>query len=435
MNILIISSQLPYPPDNGGINRLYNIYRQFGQNHNLTWVCPIWEEHEIYVQEANHIYDELIQLPRDWRPDFPDRGWRKQLLRVVARLHWERLFEFCFDYVRAPGLYWLPASSERLALVDKVLSSSDFDLIICEFEGNAELVPNEIDIPKVLMFHNTQSTLFRRARQTYEISWEDRLFFWPELLKIMWYEKRRYSRFNFGVVVSEADQQLLYKRCPNLRTELIPNCVDVHYFHPVSDPGASSTLVYVGHYGYPPNSDAILYFCQEILPLIQSKIPDVQVLVVGRKPPDELRNYRGVQVLDFVSDVRTCFAKADVVIAPLRIGGGTRIKILEGLAMGKAIVSTTVGAEGLKVTHGENILLADSPGDFADCVIHLLNQPDLRTFLGKNGRKLVEQEYNCEILVAKLDQILQKVVDDYHVIRVDGKVRTMTLVDKQHAQS
>jgi polysaccharide biosynthesis protein PslH len=412
MNILVISPLLPYPPDSGGISRLYNIYTRLAKKHRLTWLCPIWAGTEAYISEAERICDRVVELPRDWHPDFPERGWGKLSLSIVAHIHWERLFVFCYDYVQAPGLYWLPPSPERLALVSQILSSSNFDLVVCEFEGSANLVSDGVDIPKIVVLHNTQSTLFRRARQSYDISWQDRLFFWPELLKITRYEARSYSRFDLAVVVSEADQQLLHKRCPRLPTELIPNCVDLSFFLLCADPGTSRTLLYFGHYGYPPNADAILYFCQEMLPLIRQKIPDVQVLVAGRQPPDELAKYPGVQVLGLVPDIRTCLAQADVVIAPLRIGGGTRIKILEALAAGKAVVSTRLGAEGLKVTHGENILLADEPAEFADCVVHLLEQPALRSELGRNGRGLVEQHYDWDAATDRLDEVFRRVVDD-----------------------
>ena len=410
LNILVIAPQLPYPPDNGGISRLYNLYGRLARKHRLTWLCPVWPGNEIYVQEAERICDRVIELSRDWQPRLPDSGWRKQLMRVVAHLHWERLFEFFFGYVEAPGLYWLPASSERRGLVDDVASSMDFDLVVCEFEGNAELVPEKSDAPTAIMLQNAPSTLYKRIRRVYDPSWMDRLFFWPEWAKVVRYEKRNYAQFDLAGVVSEADGRLVQRRCPNLHTELVPNGVDLDYFRPIPKSTSSHTLLYFGHFGYPPNSDAIRYFCADILPLIRKAIPDVQVLVAGRRPPQELSSIEGVQVLGFVPDIRTSLAQAAVVIVPLRVGGGSRIKILEALAMEKAVVSTTLGAEGLEVTHEEHVMLADRPADFADSVIRLLENPQLRTHLGQNGRALVEQHHDWDVLAAKVDKAFQQIV-------------------------
>jgi glycosyltransferase involved in cell wall biosynthesis len=436
LNILVISSLLPYPPDNGGINRLFNLYSRLGSKHSLTWISPVWPGSEAYVQESEHLCDRLVVLPRDdeHRP-FPDHGWRNLLLRAIAHLHWERLFIFCFGYVQAPGLYWLPASPKRLALINEVASSSHFDLVVSEFEGNAELLPSGIDAAKVIMLHNTLSTLFRRIRKMYHTTQEDRLFFWPELLKIIQYEKRHYARYNLAVTVSEEDRRVVRSRCPGLPVEIIPNGVDSSFFEPPIDPGRDDTIVYIGHYGYPPNADAILHFCRRILPLIRRQIPSVQVLAIGREPPAELAQYEGVQTMGFVPDVRPYLTQAGVVIAPLRVGGGTRIKVLEALAMGKAVVSTTLGAEGLSVAHGENILLADEPATFADSVVRLLEQPELRARLGRNGRKLVTQTYDWDHLAARLDVVFQRAVNDFRRTQSDAEATHLASFKAKNAQS
>jgi glycosyltransferase involved in cell wall biosynthesis len=413
LSILAISNLLPYPPNTGGITRLYNIYNWLGKKHHVTWVSPIWEGTGQYVPEAERFCERVIPLSPSNQMPFPNRGWRYLLFRAVAPLHWERLFVYCFGYVEAPGIYWLPPSPERLALVNEIAASSKFDLVICEFEGNAEVVPTGNDVPKVVVLHNTLSTLFKRIREMYGMTRQDWLFYWPELWKIMAYEKRVYSRYNLGIVTSELDRHLLKKRCPNLPSEIIPNGVDASDFCPTGDAGSDKQLMYLGHYGYPPNADAILYFSRTIWPLIRQKIPDVETMVIGHQPPQELSDYEGVRVIGTVPDVRPYLAQAGVVITPLRVGGGTRLKILEALAMCKAVVSTTLGAEGLNATHGHDIMLADTPQAFAECVVRLLQDPDLRLRLGQNGRKLVEREYNWDIITAKLERALYQVVNDH----------------------
>jgi len=170
-------------------------------------MSPLWSGKEAYVHEAERFCHRFVEMPREGQRRFPERGWGKLLLRVVARLHWERLFVFCFGYVQAPGVYWLPTSLERMALIDDVVSATNFDLIISELEGNAELIPIQVDVPKLITLHNTQSTLFKRARKMNKMNLEDWLFFWPELLKVMRYEKQNYPHYNMAVAVSEEDRQ------------------------------------------------------------------------------------------------------------------------------------------------------------------------------------------------------------------------------------
>jgi polysaccharide biosynthesis protein PslH len=413
MNILVISSQLPYPFDNGALARLYNIYSRLGQEHQITWLCPIWDGTEANIRGAEKFVQRVVPLPRGEQRPLPTRGWKYLLLRLVAPFHWARLFVFCFGYVEAPGLYWMIPSPERLEAVKKLVGENKFDLIMCEFEGNAELVGKSVKIPKAIMTHNVQSGLFTRIRKMYGMGWEDRLFYLPELLKVIWYERMYSSRFQLGITVSREDQKVLQHHSPGLRVEMIPNGVDLDFYRPTDTVVQPKTLVYIGNYSYPPNADAALYYCESILPLIRSEVPDIHTVFVGMKPPEALKTFPGVETTGFVQDIRPFVAQAGCVIVPLRVGGGTRLKILDSLAMGKAIVSTSLGAEGIDLTHGKDILLADRPDDFARCVTRLVNQPDFGRQLGENGRNLVERKYSWDVLVDQLTEYLQEIIDRY----------------------
>ncbi|RME70601.1 MAG: glycosyltransferase, partial [Chloroflexi bacterium] len=264
--------------------------------------------------------------------------------------------------------------------------------------------------PKIIVLHNIQSMLFRRIRQTYPATWEDRLFYRPELQKVIRYEKQFYSRYNLAITVSEADRQALGQLCPSLPAEVIPNGVDVSEFQPAAGTGRPGrTLIYFANYTTAPNADAIRYFCRQIFPAIRARQPDVRLRVVGNQPPPELARYEGVEVIGYVPDVRAAVAAADVVVVPLRVGGGTRLKIVEALALGKAVVSTSVGAEGLEVTPGRDILIADTPEAFAEATVSLLQQPDLRASLGRNGRRLAEQVYDWDLLASRVDRLYRQV--------------------------
>jgi polysaccharide biosynthesis protein PslH len=412
MNLLVIASMLPYPFDNGALARLFNLYSRLGKNHRITWVCPIWKGTEDHVAGAMQFCERVVELPRSDQRPLPTMGWRYLLLRAVAPFHWERLFVYCFGYVNSPGMYWIIQTPERLNLVKQLVAENQFDAILCEFEGNAELTPPSIQCPKLLMTHNVQSSIFKR-RKVYGMSWEDRLFFWPEYLKVRGYEKKNYQNFNLAIAVSKEDKKELKSHVPDLPIEIIPNGVDVDFYQPSTKIPDQKNLVFIGNYTYPPNEDAALYFCQEILPLIQKSIHDITVTFVGKNPPHPITILHGVEATGFVDDIRPYLSRAAIVIVPIRAGGGTRLKILDALSMGKAIVSTSLGAEGIDVRHGEDILIADTPKDFADRVVELVENPELRKKLEVNGRELAKKKYDWDILAGNLDRYLHEVVDSY----------------------
>jgi glycosyltransferase involved in cell wall biosynthesis len=184
--------------------------------------------------------------------------------------------------------------------------------------------------------------------------------------------------------------------------------VDTEFFSP-RGPAAGKRLVFTGSMDWLPNEDAMTYFCRDILPLIRAQEPDVAVSIVGRAPTPavtRLAEDAGIEVTGRVDDVRGYIEQAAAYIVPIRIGGGTRLKIFEAMAMGKAVVSTTVGAEGLPVTHGENVLIADDPTSFARDVVRLLRDPARRVQLERAARQLVVERYDWSAVAAQLDAAL-----------------------------
>mgnify|MGYP001210749902 FL=1 len=409
MNILVISAMLPFPVDNGGANRCYNLYSRLARKHTITWVCPVWQGQEGNVWGVEAFSERVVQLPRGEERPLPNRGWSGLLLKIVAHLHWERLFVYCFGYVKAPGLYWLPATPERLETVERVLSEKHFDLVVSEFEGNAELAQAVKGIPRILATHNVGSSIFKRIRSTHPGNFEDRLFSGLELSKIIRYEQRNYRAYQGAVAVSEDDRRVLQDRCPGLSVEVVPNGVDIDYYQPNDAPVDAHCMVYLGNYRYPPNADAMVYFCREILPLIRASKPDARIMILGANPPAELAGLPGVELAGYVADVRPIVHKAGMMVVPLRLGGGTRLKILDGMAMGKAIVSTRVGAEGLEVKPGEEILIADQAEDFVAQTLRLMDDADLRQKLGNNGRKLVERDYDWNKLADHASDFYERI--------------------------
>ncbi len=232
--------------------------------------------------------------------------------------------------------------------------------------------------------------------------------------KVQREERRAWARLDGCALTSERDRDRLLAESPDTRTVVVPNGVDLDYFQPRPEaaPRDPSMVLFFGAIDYYPNTEALLYYFRDILPRLKAARRDVQTWVVGRRPPDVIlaRRGPGIEITGEVEDLRPYLERASVVIAPLRIGGGTRLKILEAMAMGKAVVSTSLGAEGLDVVPGRDILIADEPGDFAVRVGRLMDDPARIERLGDAARKLVVQRYGWQASVRRLTAFYEELL-------------------------
>jgi glycosyltransferase involved in cell wall biosynthesis len=211
------------------------------------------------------------------------------------------------------------------------------------------------------------------------------------------FEAAACTQADLTLAVSEADRRLLAATAPAARVAAVETGVDIEYFAPNGWHEKPATIVFTGSLDWYPNEDAVAHFVDEILPRVRAEVGAARFVVVGRNPSAKLREAAeaaGAVVTGTVDDVRPYLAEATVCVVPLRIGGGTRLKIFEALAMAKPVVSTTIGAEGLPVTPGEHLVLADGPEDFARAVVALLRDPARRRALAAAGRALVEQRFS-----------------------------------------
>ena len=321
-------------------------------------------------------------VARSWASPYPVDVWRWRIPTVGARLR-----------------EWLDAG---------------VDLCVADFLVAMPNLPTRMATPVLLFEHNVEYMIWKRLHEVEEEWWR------RALLALEWRKMRRYeakacARAGRTVAVSEADRALLAADAPSADIKAIGTGVDTEYFQPNGAMETPATLVFTGSMDWYPNEDAILYFIERILPELRRDVPGLSVTVVGREPSDRLRAEcaaAGVNVTGTVADVRPYVVAAAVYIVPLRIGGGTRLKIFEALAMGKAVVATRVGAEGLPISPGEHFLQADNPTEFAKAVLTLLKDPARRHALGMAGRRLVEERYSwrevsrqfeahCEDVVAR----------------------------------
>jgi len=312
--------------------------------------------------------------------------------------------------------YRSPAMAGRLR---SLLATGDYDVFVCDFlqpSINCLGLPFK---PAILFQHNVESGI-REGLAAHSSNPLASLYLRHDAAKLRHYERRAANAFDHCIMVSEEDREKMKRQYGVVHTSAIPPAVDTAYFRPTEGgEGAGPEIAFVGSMDMLANEDAVSFFASSILPLIRRELPAASLTIVGSNPTPavaRLAEDPQIRVTGTVHDVRPYLRSAQLVVVPLRIGGGTRIRIFESMAMAKAVVSTPLGAEGLPVTNGTNIVIEDSPGGFAAAVVQLLRAPAERMRLGDAGRLLVSQ-YTWDRAATRFSEICASVV-------ADGRART-----------
>jgi polysaccharide biosynthesis protein PslH len=382
MKILWVKAGGLVPPDTGGKIRSYNILRELARQHSVTFFSFYAAHDSDLHPDLKQMFDRIVCVP----------------LRLPAPKSLAEMRDYGIGLLSSEPYsitkYCRPEVRQRL---QALLKQETYDIILCDFMVAAGVIPWDWPKPKVLFTHNVEAIIWRRH---YEVATN------PIWKAISWWEwrkmeaaERRYLRLaDWVLTVSETDREAFAPFLDLGKLTVIPTGVDVDYFQPMPVEETANSLVFIGSMDWLPNEDAILYFVDSILPLIKQQCPDVSLEVVGRNPSRKLQALAGTEksilLTGRVEDIRPFVARGSACIVPLRIGGGTRLKIFEAMAMNKAVISTSVGAEGLAVRSGENILLADTPKDFAESVVSVLRDPNQRQRLGSAARALVQENYS-----------------------------------------
>jgi glycosyltransferase involved in cell wall biosynthesis len=302
-------------------------------------------------------------------------------------------------------------SSELQQRIARVLSAGAADLCIVDFLASMASLPRRSPVPLLLFEHDVEHLLWKRLFDA-ESNPVKRAAFDFEWKKMRRYEARSCLRARCTITVSENDRAVLAAAAPGAEFRVVPPGVDVSYFHPNGHPEDPWKLVFNGPMDWYPNEDAVVRFLEECFPRIRREMPRVSLSVVGRNPTPRLKAVAGdgVSIAGTVPDVRPYLAEGAVCVVPLRIGSGARLKIFEALAMGKAVVSTGVGAEGLPLVPGRHYLRADQPEEFARQVLSLLRDSRRRKELGAAGRQLVEERFGWPSVAREFQNYLVDLV-------------------------
>jgi sugar transferase (PEP-CTERM/EpsH1 system associated) len=398
MKILWVKAGGLVPPDTGGKIRSYNILRQLAKHHAVTFFS-FYAAHENDVHaELSRVFQRVIKIPLELPAEKSAGEFLKYAFHLFSREPYS-LTKYCRPVVR----------KELHALLHK----ETYDVIVCDFLVTAGAIPWDWPCPKVLFSHNVEAVIWQRH---YEVARNPlrKALSWREWKRMEAAEQRYLQKADHVGAVSENDREAFARFLDPQKLTVTQTGADTEFFQPSGEKEMPNSLVFTGSMDWLPNEDAILYFADEILPIIRRQVPDVTLCVVGRKPSRRLQDLASrvpnIQLTGWVEDVRPYVARRAVYIVPLRVGGGTRLKIFEAMSMAKAIVSTSIGAEGLPVNNGENILLADDPVSFAESTVWLLANTSRRAQIGQAARDLVQENYNWATVSKAFAQALESVV-------------------------
>jgi glycosyltransferase involved in cell wall biosynthesis len=396
MKVLWFSHILPFPPRGGNLQRSFNLIREMSKSCEISLVA-----FNAQGERADRVATYAAELSKYcgqveiWELPFPRRRarwWGKLALSPLyddpftSRELWSRELE-------ARWRRLLDRHAGSLLHMD----SLDLGMFARSLDG----------FRKVLNHHNCESAMAERRahRETNPLK---RAYLRLHAGKLADLERRLCHQFEVNTVVSELDGQTLRARNPRAHVHVVENGTDTHFFAPGGEAEEPRSLIFAGSLDWYPNLSAIRFFLREVWPLLRQQDPGVHLTLAGQKPPAWLTRLAAsnpsLRLVPNPEDIRPWVRRAAVFVCPIRDGGGTRLKILDAMALGKAVVSTSIGCEGLRVKDGENILVADTPHDFAQAVRSVLENEDLRRRVEAAARTLVEAEYSWERIAAHLAQ-------------------------------
>lgn len=391
MKVLVVSAHFPYPPRWGFAMRVYQLARELAKRHEVTLLSYATSDDENVTAVGSDFAAEVVR--RD--PPSVARKRIQQLRSLVSPLPYE-----------ARATY----SSELQAAVDRLCAETRFDVVQLEsplvaglrFPPGTALVLDE---------HNIEYEVFERmaARERSPLR---RTFYRLEHARFRRFEQRVWQSVAGCAVTSEREAPVLRRHAPRLPVQVVPNGVDADYFRPSGAAVDPDEIVFNGVLDYRPNVDAATFLLDDVLPIVRRRRPGVHVTLVGRTGDADVAPFtrEGVELTGEVPDVRPFLERAAVVAVPIRMGGGTRLKVVEGLALARPMVSTSLGCEGVGVRDGQELLVGDTAEAFAEQLLRLLEDRGLADRLGRAGRDLMQRECSWQAAAGRLEGLYEMIM-------------------------
>lgn len=405
MRLLVLSLFFPLPADNGTKMRTWALLRALAaEGHEITLltftrVCDINGHSDAVRKICRHV---------EWVP---------HALKSASSGR-DYLARFTQLFLRLPYGVRGARSGMMKQRITALLQGQKIDAIICEQSDPVVNVPAGLSVPLIVDHHDVQHLIWERYLE-FEGNPVKRLYAWLERRKVRAWEQRACQRAAVSMACSEQDRSLFKALDPSLPVVVVPNTVETDGDRPNGEEDCLRIL-FQGAMDWYPNRDAVEFFVSAVLPKLRSLVPGVGFVAAGRNVPASFRQrfvaFPDVEFTGTVPDMSTEIARAAVCVVPLRIGSGTRLKILESAAMGKPVVSTGIGAEGLDFKHPDEILIADDPEAFANAVGGLLADPPLRRRIGQAARTCVEQNYSFSVLRSSVSRVVQELAAIHKVV-------------------
>ncbi|MFL5578510.1 MAG: glycosyltransferase [Gemmatimonadaceae bacterium] len=389
MHILWLKTELLHPVDKGGRIRTYNMLRELRREHRVTYLTlDDGDAAPDAVARADEYCTELVRIPFRTRPKRSPGFYAELLANLASPLPY------------AVAKYRSPEMRRRVAEL-----AGRADVVVCDFLAPSLNVPDGLPCPTVLFQHNVEAVIWERHASVAANPLAKR-YMREQWRRMRAFERAECNRFDHVVAVSAQDRETFARDYGVRSVSEVPTGVDTHFFRPAGRAErAPRELVFTGSMDWLPNEDAIVWFAEAILPRLERAVPGVTLTVVGRNPTPRVlalaERVPAITVTGRVPDVRPYMERASAFVVPIRIGGGTRLKIYEAMAMELPVVSTTVGAEGLPLRDGSDVALADDPEAFAGAVARLLTDPAAAARLGAQGAATVRAEYGWDRVAAK----------------------------------
>jgi glycosyltransferase involved in cell wall biosynthesis len=406
MHILFLTQIVPYPPDAGPKVKTWNVIRYLvGLGHKVTLVTFVRPEEENQVGHLEKLCHQVYTVAMR-RSRVEDFGY---FVRSI--------------FTGRPFLIERDDLKEMRSVLEKLFESKHIDVIHADQLTMTQFAFREQNHGEgpFLIFdaHNAVWTILERMAEN--LPWYLRPFAAFEARKVKRFEGKIVNEFDHTFAVTEIDRASLLSAARSAANgmslddeaiSVVPIAVDTNEIEPVQQIENSNSILTLGTLHYPPNADGIRWFFEEVFPIVREAIPDARLTIIGKNPPQDFirfaeQNSGSVVVTGYVPDLEPYLKQAAVLVIPVRAGGGMRVRILEGFAYGEAIVTTTVGLEGIDAESGKEVLVADSPQEFAEAVISLLEKFELRKQIAQSGRNLVERSYDWQVVLRSMDDIYQ----------------------------
>jgi sugar transferase (PEP-CTERM/EpsH1 system associated) len=412
VRILWLKTELLHPVDKGGKIRTYHMLKELKREHQVTYLTlddgTAASDAEARAEEY---CQKLVRVPHRTQPKF-SAGFYGELA--------SNLF--------SPLPYFMKKyqSEQMRREIARVVAGEQFDVLVCDFLQPSVNMPPSLPVATVLFQHNVEAMIWKRH---YEVQTNPvkKTYLYGQWRKADAYERAACRRFDHVIAVSREDRETMQRLYGLEAVSDVSTGVDTEFFRPRGQERREPhNLVFTGSMDWLPNEDAIQFFTKEIMPRVRQLVPDATLTIVGRNPYASLlelaRRDPSVIVTGRVEDVRPYMERAAAYIVPLRIGGGTRLKIYEAMAMEKPIVSTTIGAEGLPVRDGAHLNIADTPEAFAAALVRLLTNESLAHELGRNAAQLVREEFGWGKVAASFAEICHRATQQREIVQSGAQV-------------